>query len=107
MSVIIAHLQQREDSKTEGRCRLFLDLEVLILRVIIFNYSCAGFYKIKYKPRKCYHQRPNEKQKMGLNLTLMENELTMQNSIRKHFMLVNTHFCTDLTELTQTPTQLK
>lgn len=44
---------------------------------------------------------------MGLNLTAMENELTIQNSIRKHFELVNTHFYTDLAKLTQTPTQLK
>lgn len=44
---------------------------------------------------------------MGLNLTLMENELTMQNSVRKHFEFVNSHFYTDLTKLTQTPTQLK
>lgn len=44
---------------------------------------------------------------MELNLILMENELTRQNFIRKHFELVNTHFYTDLTKLTQTPTQLK
>lgn len=47
MSIITAHLQQGEESKTKGRFRLFLDLEVLILGVLVLNHFCAGFYKIK------------------------------------------------------------
>lgn len=47
MSIITVHLQQGEGNKTKGRFRLFLDLEVLILGVLVFNHSCAGFYKTK------------------------------------------------------------
>lgn len=37
MSIIIAHLQQGEESKTKGRFRLLLDLQVLILGLLGYS----------------------------------------------------------------------